>query len=64
MEAAIAAAVTTDRARAMGALANHLRAQGDAVCEALEKTEQQLEEATKQLQKTEEQLEAAKEVEP
>jgi predicted DNA-binding protein YlxM (UPF0122 family) len=62
MEATIAAALTTDRARAMRTLADHLRAQGDAVCEALKKTEQQLEDATKKLEKTEKQLEAAKEV--
>ena len=62
MEAAIAAAATTDRARAMRALADQLRAQGDAVCEALVAAQKDVDKAKAKLKKTEEQLEAAKEV--
>ena len=62
MEAAIAAAATTDRARAMRALADQLRAQGDAVCEALVAAQEDVDKAKTKLKETEQQLEAAKEV--
>ena len=61
MEAAIAAAATTDRARAMRALADQLRAQGDAVCEALVAAQEDVDKAKAKLKETEQQLEAAKE---
>jgi hypothetical protein len=59
MEVAIAVAVTNDRAKTMRALADHLRAQGDALCEALVATQEDIDKAKAKLNQTEEQLKAA-----